>query len=205
MLRGGGSSGGGSGGSMADVLASSLAKERAEAVALLDATMAGIVGANYTLIDPGLGTPTTWGRWDAHDLNEERGYSDERGLNSAQILAWLRAAGAWVPSPAPAEQQQYAKKSKGKNEAEAAASSGGTDGDYDYDAEANALKTDHGYGLNAVNAKITTPGDVNFSDDELLIVRDEGSLVSVLKRVDAFPSAAGEPSFEADDSAPGAG
>lgn len=46
---------------------------------------------------------------------------------------------------------------------------------------------------------------VVYLDDELLIVRDEGSLVSVLKRVDAFPSAAGEPSFEADDSAPGAG
>ena len=130
--------------SMTEALAEALAPMRADATALLAATMDGIIDANYTLIDPGLGTPTTWGRWDAHDLNEVRGYSDERGLNSAQIIAWLRSA---------------------------AALSGADDGArHDFGAEADALKADHGYGLNAVNAKITTPGDVNFSDDELLLL-----------------------------------
>lgn len=46
----------------------------------------------YVLLDPGLGTPTTWGRWDPEDTNEARFYSDGRGLNSVQILAFLRVA-----------------------------------------------------------------------------------------------------------------
>ena len=36
--------------------------------------------------------PTTWGKWDPATVNGDRAFSDGRGLNSAQILAWLRAA-----------------------------------------------------------------------------------------------------------------
>jgi hypothetical protein len=91
------------------------------------------------LIDPGTGEATTWGRWGPADLNDNRAYSDGRGLNSAQLLAWLRAAAAFT-------------------------------GNASYSAFAEALKAEHGYGPNAVNAKITTPGDDNFSDDELLLL-----------------------------------
>ena len=67
-------------------------------------------------------------------------YSDGKGLNSVQILAFLRAAEALT-------------------------------GNISYfGGAADGLKEDYGYGLNAVNAKITTPGDVNFSDDELAML-----------------------------------
>ena len=45
---------------------------------------------------------------------------------------------------------------------------------------------------------------VVYLDDELLVVRDEGGLVNVLKRVELFPTDS-EPSSAVDDSAPGAG
>ena len=44
-------------------------------------------------------------------------------------------------------------------------------------AAAAALKEDHGYGRQAVNARITAPDDENFSDDELLVFPLFGHLV----------------------------
>ena len=38
------------------------------------------------------GKPTTWGRWDQAGVNGQRQYSDERGLQSLQILAYIAAA-----------------------------------------------------------------------------------------------------------------
>jgi len=46
---------------------------------------------------------------------------------------------------------------------------------------------------------------VAYLDDELLIVRDDGGLPSVLRRATKFPSAPEEPSYGDDDDAPGAG
>jgi len=45
---------------------------------------------------------------------------------------------------------------------------------------------------------------VTFLDDELLVLRDDGGLATVLQRKDLFPQT-DEPSFVAEDSAPGAG
>ena len=42
---------------------------------LLDQLMNGIATHNWTLIDPGLGVPTTWGRWGPSDVNDNRAYS----------------------------------------------------------------------------------------------------------------------------------
>lgn len=90
----------------------------------------------------GLGTPTVWGRWDPDTLNNQRYYSDERGLNSMAIISMLRS-GAFITG-----------------DAEKSAA---------YDAAISTLVDDHGYGTNAINARITVPGDVNYSDDELAL------------------------------------
>ena len=42
---------------------------------------------------------TKWGHWDPLDLNGNFSWSDERGLNSLQILAYLATALAHQPSP----------------------------------------------------------------------------------------------------------
>jgi hypothetical protein len=39
-----------------------------------------------------------------------------------------------------------------------------------YNDYADEVKEAYGYGLNARNARITTPGDINYSDDELLML-----------------------------------
>jgi len=123
----------------ADALTEALGVERAQGISLMNDLLGGIVANNWTMIDPGLGTPTTWGRWGPGDLNDNHFYADGRGLNSVQIIAWLRAAALFT-------------------------------GNTTYNDLADSLKSQDGYGLNAVNAKITTPNDDNFSDDELLFV-----------------------------------
>jgi hypothetical protein len=116
-----------------------MAPIRADAVQLIDDFNNELLSNGLTLIDPGLGEPTTWGRWDPAYLNDNRAYSDERGTNSVQLLSFLRNA-AVVTSNAT------------------------------YDDAADQVKELYGYGINARNAKITTPGDINFSDDELLLL-----------------------------------
>jgi hypothetical protein len=50
-----------------------------------------IVRANFTLVDPFTGQPTTWGQWQPERINGDRDFSDQNGLNSLQIVAWLQA------------------------------------------------------------------------------------------------------------------
>ena len=38
------------------------------------------------------GSPTRWGRWDPPSLNGDPAWSDERGLNSLQILSYIIAS-----------------------------------------------------------------------------------------------------------------
>ena len=75
----------------AAAITEALGLERAQGIALMNDLIGGIASHNWTMIDPGLGTPTTWGRWGPGDLNDNHFYADGRGLNSVQILAWLRA------------------------------------------------------------------------------------------------------------------
>lgn len=46
---------------------------------------------SYYLIDH-TGTPTTWGKWAPAVVNFDRAFSDERGLQSLQMLAYIAAA-----------------------------------------------------------------------------------------------------------------
>jgi len=46
---------------------------------------------------------------------------------------------------------------------------------------------------------------VTYLDEELLLVRDDSGLPSVLRRADKFPTTSAEPSYSDDDDAPGAG
>ena len=60
-------------------------------------TAEAIARANFTLLEPATGRPTTWGHFDPATLDGDRDWADERGLNALEILAWLRqgeAAGA---------------------------------------------------------------------------------------------------------------
>lgn len=43
-------------------------------------------------------------------------------------------------------------------------------GNSTFDDAADQVKSLYGYGINARNARITTPGDINYSDDELLML-----------------------------------
>jgi hypothetical protein len=76
-------------------LAAGLGSEVAQAAELTGLFLDGLLANNYTMIDPGLGTPTVWGRWDPDTLNNQRYYSDERGLNSAALISMLRS-GAFI-------------------------------------------------------------------------------------------------------------
>jgi hypothetical protein len=56
------------------LLDATLGPVRAEAAEVLGGLMSAIIANNYMLIDPGLGVPTTWGRWDPEDTNNARFY-----------------------------------------------------------------------------------------------------------------------------------
>ena len=99
-----------------------------------------IVNNDYTLIDV-TGLPTTWGHWDPPTLNYNRAFSDGRGLNSLQILAYMQAA--VNQSSDPAAQALLAR------------------------AYADLTGPSNEYNLNMLNLKIESPIDDNFSDDEL--------------------------------------
>ena len=118
------------------VLSFELAEEREQALQLTKDFLDYILAHNYCLLDPDLGMPTVWGRWDPDTVNNQQYYSDGRGMNSQQIISWLRS-GEYMT------------------------------GNTTYGEVADSLKADHGYGINAVNAEITVPGGINWSDDEL--------------------------------------
>ena len=105
----------------------------------------GIVDHGFNLIDI-TGDATTWGRWGPQYVNGYRGFSDERGLQSLQILAYLAAAKNISMSEATRQPQKSTK----------------------YD-DAFEILTNHTnqYQWNVLNQKILAPCDDNYSDDEL--------------------------------------
>ncbi len=94
-----------------------------------------IVQNGFRLID-WTGRPTSWGHWDPQTLNFNfSSWYDIRGLNSLQILSWLRIGYRYGTSEA---QELFA------------------------EAFLN-LTRDHGYDKNMINARITEIDDVDYS------------------------------------------
>jgi hypothetical protein len=100
----------------------------------------------FQLIDV-TGKATTWGRWDPSTLNGNRNFSDGRGVNSVQMLAFLASANRTAARLGESQAVELL-----------------TDG-YQHLVGPAA-----GYFANALNAKIVAPCDDNFSDDELLML-----------------------------------
>ena len=67
------------------------ATERQAAARTLANMVNYMIDHGYNLVD-WTGFPTTWGRWSPDCVNNWRDFSDERGLQSLQILAFLEAA-----------------------------------------------------------------------------------------------------------------
>jgi hypothetical protein len=72
-----------------DLVAEGEMKERAKK--LVDRIMGHIVGNNFNLIDLD-GKPTRWGVWNPDSLNNSLEWIYEKGINSLQILSFLKAA-----------------------------------------------------------------------------------------------------------------
>ena len=106
-----------------------------------------VVGNNFTLVDV-TGAPTTWGHWDPSNINDNRAWADERGLNPVEMFAMLSGALESVTIP----------NSNG----------GANDTAFFTNAADYLLSPDIDYGGDMVNAKIIVPDDDNYSDDELL-------------------------------------
>lgn len=119
---------------------SSVAEERATAKRLLLSIVRRLCLDNFMLID-WTGKPTRWGRWSPAEVNGFRGFSDERGLQSLQMLAFISAA---------------------RNVSASAADDQLLD-----QAFAELTNRTNQYDASMLNAKIEAPGDDNFSDDEL--------------------------------------
>ena len=113
------------------------------ALELLHGIVSYVVANNFTLVDV-TGEATQWGHWDPPTLNRQRSWSDGRGVNSLQILAYLQAALATSP-----EGSKFRR-------AYALAH-----------AQLTGASHGHDYNGNLVNLKIKTPVDDNYSDDEL--------------------------------------
>ncbi|EDQ89373.1 uncharacterized protein MONBRDRAFT_37087 [Monosiga brevicollis MX1] len=95
---------------------------------------------DYYLIDV-TGLPTRWGIWNPLYINHNRSWSDERGLNPMQILAYLVAGRALARTPAEAS---------------------------GFEKSINVLcNSTNQYARNMLNLKIESPDDNNYSDDEL--------------------------------------
>ena len=117
--------------------------ERELAKELLLNIVGGIVKHDYELIDI-TGNATTWGRWSPQYVNDFRGYSDERGLQSLQILSYLSAATNMTSNdPAGSASMMY---------------------QHAFSELTNATNQYH---WNVLNQKIQAPDDNNYSDDEL--------------------------------------
>lgn len=106
---------------------------------------AGVVRNDYMLIDV-TGNATTWGRWSPHYVNDYRPFSDERGLQALQMLAYLSAAANLTAPTDAAEKKLW------------------------LDAYADLTNATNQYLQNMVNAKIDAPCDDNYSDDELMFL-----------------------------------
>jgi len=65
---------------------------------LVDRLMTHIVDHNFLLIDLD-GIPTRWGVWTPDSLNSSKGWMYEKGINSLQILAFLKSASHITQNP----------------------------------------------------------------------------------------------------------
>eukprot|EP00041_Stephanoeca_diplocostata_P038771 m.1553094 g.1553094 ORF g.1553094 m.1553094 type:complete len:862 (+) comp25268_c1_seq3:151-2736(+) len=119
--------------------------ERTLAKKLLLDFVAGVVKNDYMLIDV-TGNATTWGRWSPHYVNDFRPFSDERGLQALQMLAYLSAAANLTARTDAAGMKMW------------------------LDAYADLTNATNQYLENVVNAKIDAPCDDNYSDDELMFL-----------------------------------
>eukprot|EP00939_MAST-03C_sp_MAST-3C-sp1_P001762 g1762.t1 len=118
-------------------------EDRSKASFLLTSIVKNIVDNGYVLVGPDKNpNGTTWGKWAPRYVNGWRNFSDERGLQSLQIMAMLSAASSVSSSLTMDSSWQRAA----------------------YDDLTNATNQ---YDENAANLKIQTPCDDNFSDDEL--------------------------------------
>lgn len=113
--------------------------ERELAGTLLSNFVLGLVRNGYKLID-WTGKPTSWGQWDPAQLNDFRPWSDGRGVNSMQMLAYLSAAYHFANDTCREELLGH------------------------YRELTNETNQ---YNENVMNLKITAPSDDNYSDDEL--------------------------------------
>lgn len=113
--------------------------DRSRASTLLTTIVENIVNNGYVLVGPDRNpNGTTWGKWAPRFVNEWRNFSDERGLQSLQMLSMLSAASS-VSSNTSWIHAAYEELTNATNQ----------------------------YDVNAVNLKIQSPCDDNFSDDEL--------------------------------------
>jgi len=87
------------------------------------------------------GLPSKWGNWNPRDLNTEESWADERGLNSLQILSYLAVGLRHVVNPS----------------AHVLYASTATD----------LLNATNRFDLNILNQKITSPTEINYSDNSL--------------------------------------
>ncbi|MCK9638655.1 MAG: hypothetical protein M0R39_02010 [Prolixibacteraceae bacterium] len=85
-----------------DLVAKGEMKERAKG--LVDRLMTHIVDHNFQLIDLD-GIPTRWGVWAPDSLNNSKIWMYEKGINSLQILAFLKAA--WHVTQNPKYEKAY--------------------------------------------------------------------------------------------------
>jgi len=106
-----------------------------------------IVTNNFTLKDWN-GEPTHWGHWDPAHINENRSWSDNRGVSSLEAAALL--VNAYDAAMELNDTTAASIIMGGWKKLFTPASSGGA-----------------GYGSNLLNVKIEAPCDDNFSDDEL--------------------------------------
>ena len=111
------------------------------AAALLLDIARNIVQHNFTLEGPD-GLPTQWGDWNPLRINFNRSWSDNRAINSLEVLSFINAALDVAEDPADVALLLGA-----------------------YDELVAA-----GYATNTRNTRINAPCDVNFSDDELLFL-----------------------------------
>jgi hypothetical protein len=123
-------------------LAPTLAERKAAAKTVAD--MATYMVEHGSNLQDWTGFPTTWGRWSPDYVNEWRAYSDERGLQSLQILAFYEAARnvTLITGGTPPAAWEAAR-------------------------EALLAEPSGGYEDNLNNLKIQAPCDDNYSDDEL--------------------------------------
>lgn len=115
--------------------------QQALVTARIAVMVTNIVRNGYVLFGYG-GLRTRWGVWSPQYTNGARDWSDQRGLNSLQMLSFLASAvkAAGGPSNAPAVLLE---------------------------AEAELQNATNQYNLNMQNQKIEAPSDDNYSDDEL--------------------------------------